>query len=94
MLICRIAWDTEGKDDIRKQHYDGHRAHLRSGVEKGIVQSGPFFSADGANTKLGALIVFDVESFAQAKAFSDEDPFIKYGVYGSVQYVRWDKTIG
>ncbi len=23
MLICRIAWDTEGKDEIRKQHYDG-----------------------------------------------------------------------
>ncbi len=94
MLICRIAWDKDGTDELRKQHYDGHRAHLRSGVDKGIVQSGPFFSANGKNTKLGALIVFDVESFEQAKAFSDADPFIANGIYGVVQYVRWDKTIG
>lgn len=93
MLICRIAYDTEGKDDIRKQHYEEHRAHLRSGVEKGIVQSGPFFEAEGGQ-KLGALIVFDVDSLDQVKAFSEQDPFIKYGVYGVVHYVRWDKTIG
>lgn len=94
MLICRIAYDAAGKEEVRKAHYEAHRAHLRAGVERGIVQSGPFFSADDENVKLGALIVFDVETFDQAKAFSDADPFIQHGVYGVVHYVRWDKTIG
>jgi len=84
MLICRIAYDTEGKDDIRKQHYEEHRAHLRSG--------GPLFSPAGP--KRGALIVFQVEDIGEVERFNSLDPYIINGIYDDVEILRWDKTIG
>ncbi len=94
MFICRIAYDALGKDDVRKVHYDAHRAHLRSELAKCIVQSGPVFAADGSNKKVGALIVMDVQDVSEAERFSNADPFIQNGVYDVVHLVRWDKTIG
>jgi uncharacterized protein YciI len=94
MLICRIAYDAIGKDEVRKQHYDAHRAHLRSDLAKCIIQSGPVFAADGTNKKIGALIVMEVQDVSEAERFSHADPFIQNGVYDIVHIVRWDKTIG
>ena len=94
MLICRIAYDAEGKDAERKAHYDAHRAYLRSDAASAIVQSGPLFASDGSNRKIGALIVFEVESAAEAEAFNTGDPFIINGVYDRVDMLRWDRTIG
>ena len=94
MLICRIAYDAKGKNAERKAHYDAHRAYLRSDAASAIVQSGPLFSSDGTNTKIGALIVFEVENAAAAEAFNAGDPFIINGVYDRVEMLRWDRTIG
>ena len=94
MLICRIAYDAAGKDAERRAHYDAHRAYLRSPAARAIVQSGPLFSSDGANAKIGALIVFDVADAAEVAAFNAGDPFIVNGVYDRVDLLRWDRTIG
>lgn len=94
MLICRLAYDAPGREAERKAHYDAHRAHLRSDMAKAIVQSGPLFSADGLNRKIGALIVFDVADMAAVEQFNAADPFIAGGVYDRVEFMRWDKTIG
>ena len=93
MHICRIAHDAPGKDVERKAYFEAHRAHLRSGLAR-IVQSGPLFAADGSGTKIGALVVFAVEDLAEVEAFNAGDPYILHGVYGQVEILRWDKTIG
>jgi uncharacterized protein YciI len=90
MLVCRIAWDAEGKDFARQQYLPAHKDHLRSGVIK-IVHSGPLFLESGA--KLGALIVFDVADFAEVDQFNSADPYVEHGVYGQITIARWDKTI-
>ncbi|MBM3608463.1 MAG: YciI family protein [Alphaproteobacteria bacterium] len=94
MLICRLAYDAAGQDAVRKTHYDAHRAHLRSELAKSIVQSGPLFTPDGQNRKIGALIVFDVADMGEVERFNAADPFISNGVYDRVEFMRWDKTIG
>lgn len=94
MLICRIAYDATGKDAERKVHYESHRSWLRSSAAKSIVQSGPLFSSDGENRKIGALIVFDVGDRSEVEAFNAGDPFIVNGVYDRVEILRWDRTIG
>ncbi len=94
MLICRIAYDAKDRDAERKANYEAHVAYLRSDAARHIVQSGPLFSSDGSNTKIGALIVFDVDDAAQAQAFSASDPFILAGVYERVELLQWNRTIG
>jgi uncharacterized protein len=94
MLICRIAYDARGKDTERQANLAAHAAYLRSRAASCIVQSGPLFSSDGANTKIGALIVFDVQDIAQVNAFSANDPFILADVYDRVELLQWNRTIG
>jgi len=94
MLVCRIAYDAPGKDAERQRHYEAHRAHLRSDMARAIVQSGPLFTTDGSNAKIGALIVFDVETMEEIERFNAADPFITHGVYDPIVLARWDRTIG
>ncbi len=93
MHICRIAYDAPGKDAERKALFEDHRAHLRSGLAR-IVQSGPLFATDGSGAKTGALVVFEVDDLAEVERFTARDPYIVHGVYGRVELLRWDKTIG
>lgn len=91
MLIVRLATNARGKDKERAEHVAAHSAHLRSGKAK-LLQSGPIYAADGE--RVGALIVFDAEGFAEVEAFSAADPFVINGVYNDVRFMRWEKTIG
>ncbi|MDB5593446.1 MAG: YciI family protein [Hyphomicrobiales bacterium] len=93
MQICRIALDAPGKDAERKALFEAHRSHLRAGLVR-IIQSGPLFATDGSNNKIGALVVFDVKDIDEVQRFNAMDPYILHGVYGDVQILRWDKTIG
>lgn len=93
MIFCRIAYDAAGKDEERKQFFEAHRAHLRSGMVN-IVQSGPVFGTGDGNPKIGALIVFDANEAADVETFSARDPYVINNVYDRIEIVRWDKTIG
>ena len=53
-----------------------------------------FFPPTEKNTKIGALIVFDVVDASEAERFNAGDPFIIHGVYDRVELLRWDRTIG
>ena len=66
MIIARIAYDAPGKDEQRKALFEGHRAHLRSGMAR-IVQSGPLFDTDAKGAKRGALVVFEAEDLAEVE---------------------------
>jgi uncharacterized protein YciI len=93
VFIIRMAHDAPGQDAARKDLFEAHRAHLRSGVAR-IVQSGPLFATDGSRVKIGALIVFEAEDVAEVERFNARDPYVVNGVYGRIEILRWDKTIG
>ena len=89
MLWIISCVDKPNTAAIREQHLQPHRAYLGS-QKKILVLAGATQSDDGA-TAIGSLFVVNVGSRAEAKAFSDGDPFTQNGVFTSVTISRMRK---
>jgi uncharacterized protein YciI len=74
---------------IREKNLQPHRAYLQS-QKKILVLAGATQSDDGT-TAIGSLFVVNVNSRAEAKAFSDGDPFTQNGVFAAVTITRMRK---
>jgi uncharacterized protein YciI len=89
MLWAISCVDNPNSAPIRDRHMDPHRAYLQS--QKGIlVLAGATLTDDGSQAT-GSLFVVNVGSRAEAKAFSDGDPFTKAGVFASIHITRMRK---
>ena len=89
MLWAISCVDKPNTAAIRDKHLQPHRAYLIS--QKGIlVLAGATQSDDGA-TAIGSLFVVNANSRAEAKAFSDGDPFTQNGVFASITITRMRK---
>ena len=89
MLWIISCVDKANTAAIREQHLQPHRTYLQS-QKKILVLAGATQSDDGA-TAIGSLFVVNVGSRAEAKAFSDGDPFTQNGVFSSVTITRMRK---
>ena len=90
MLVALMAKDKSGALQTRLDNREAHLAHVK---ESGIVaMAGPLLDADGG--MCGSLIVLNVVDMAQAKAFADNDPYAKAGLFESVTLDIWNKVIG
>jgi hypothetical protein len=86
-LICR---DKPGAQEVRKANRDAHLAYAE---QTGAVwMGGPFL--DEAGNMTGSLIILDVDSLDAARAWSDDDPYVKAGLFESVTIDAWKKTVG
>ncbi len=87
VLICR---DRPGAQDVRKANREAHLAYVE---ETGAVWlGGPFLDPEGDMT--GSLIILDVEDVDAARAWSAADPYAKAGLFESVTFEPWKKTVG
>jgi len=86
VISCVDKADTAA---IREKHLQPHRNYLQS-QKTILVLAGATQSDDGANA-IGSLFVVNVDSRAEAKAFSDGDPFTQNGVFSSVTITRMRK---
>ena len=86
IISCVDKADTAA---IREQHLQPHRDYLQS-QKKILVLAGATQSDDGAKA-IGSLFVVNVNGRAEAKAFSDGDPFTRNGVFASVTITRMRK---
>ncbi len=94
MLAVRFAQTAPDHDpDERERLMEAHRAHLRSGAIA-IVQSGPLYASAAAGPPVAALVIAEVSSLDELRAFSDADPFVIHRIYDRVTITRWDRTIG
>jgi uncharacterized protein YciI len=90
MLVALMAKDKSGALQTRLDNREAHLAHVK---ESGIVaMAGPLLDADGG--MCGSLIVLNVVDMAQAKAFADNDPYAKAGLFETVTLDIWNKVIG
>ena len=89
MLWVISCVDKPNTAAIREKHLQPHRDYLQS-QKKILVLAGATQSDDGANA-IGSLFVVNVNSRAEAKAFSDGDPFTQNGVFSSVTVTRMRK---
>lgn len=89
MLWSVSCTDKPHTAATREQQLQPHRAYLQS--QKGIlVLAGATQSDDGA-TAIGSLFVVNVNGRAEAKKFSDGDPFTQHGVFATISITRMRK---
>lgn len=85
--ISRVAKPNSAA--IREKALQAHRDFLHS--QKSIVIiSGATLTDDGEEVT-GSMLIVNVNSRAEAKAFSDGDPFTKAGMFKSVTITRMRK---
>jgi len=86
MLWAVSCLDKPNTAAIRDSVLQIHRDYLQS-QKKILILAGATQTDDGL-TAVGSLFVLNVNSRAEAKAFSDGDPFTQKGVFESITITR------
>lgn len=86
MLFAMIAKDKPGMGEKRTATRPVHLDHLKTLGEK-LTLAGALIGADGAPE--GSLLVFEADSIEEATEKLMADPFIKEGIFGSVEIRPW-----
>lgn len=89
MLWTISCIDKPNTAAIRDKHLQTHRAYLQS-QKNLLVLAGATQNDDGTQA-IGSLFVVNANSRAEAKKFSDGDPFTQNGVFASVTITRMRK---
>ena len=89
----RVALMTRDKPGALQIRLDTREAHLAFIKETGVVEmAGPFL--DEAGQMCGSMIVLDVADLAAARAWAQDDPYNKAGLFSDVRIQEWKKVIG
>jgi uncharacterized protein YciI len=89
----RVALMTRDKPGALQIRLDTREAHLAYIKETGVVEmAGPFL--DEAGQMCGSMIVMDVADLAAARAWAENDPYNKAGLFSDVRIQEWKKVIG
>jgi len=89
MLWVVSCVDKPNTAAIRESVLQPHRDYLKS--QKHILVLAGATQNDAGTEAIGSLFVVNVNSRAEAKAFSDGDPFTQKGVFASINIVRMRK---
>ena len=89
MLWAISCVDKPNTAAIREKVLQPHRDYLQS-QKKILVLAGATQNDDGTEA-IGSLFVVNVNGRAEAKAFSDGDPFTKAGVFANITITRMRK---
>ena len=89
MLWAISCVDKPNTAAIREKVLQPHRDYLQS--QKDILVLAGATQNDDGTEAIGSLFVVHVNSRAEAKAFSDGDPFTKAGVFKSITITRMRK---
>ncbi len=89
----RVALMTRDKPGALQIRLDTREAHLAYIKETGVVEmAGPLL--DDAGQMCGSMIVMDVADLAAARAWAENDPYNKAGLFSDVRIQEWKKVIG
>ncbi|PST18013.1 hypothetical protein C7U61_17060 [Rhizobium sp. JAB6] len=84
MLFAFVCKDKPGHLNVRMETRPAHLEHLNKlNAEGTLKMAGPFLDADGKPN--GSLVVVNAESGEAAKAIADADPYMKAGLFESVE---------
>ena len=86
MFFAVVCWDRPGVGELREKTRPAHLEYLKRYAGT-IHAGGPFENADGGIA--GTLFIIDVPDEASARAFVDNEPFHKAGVFESSRLRRW-----
>ena len=89
MLWAISCTDKPNTAAIRDKVLQPHRDYLQS--QKNILVLAGATQTDDGKAAIGSLFVVNVGSRAEAKAFSDGDPFTKAAVFAAITITRMRK---
>lgn len=89
-LFAMLARDKAGDGSHRQAVRPAHLAHLDS-LGDALVLAGPF-QTEEAKSK-GSLVVIEAPDLATARALFDKDPYVREGVFDSVEISRFAITV-
>ena len=90
MRIALVTHDKPNHLHIRKENREAHLAYIKN---SGVVEmAGPFLDTD--EKMCGSLIILDVNDMAAAKAWAENDPYNKAGLFETSTLKIWKKVIG
>ncbi len=90
MHVALIARDRAGALETRMANRPAHLEYVdRTGK---VVTAGPLLDAD--DKPCGSLIILEVESMSEARAWADADPYALAGLFDSVELHAWRKVVG
>ena len=89
MLWAIVCVDKPNTAAIRDSVLQPHRDYLGS-QKKILVLAGATQNDDGTQA-IGSLFIVNVNSRAEARKFSDGDPFTREGVFASITITRMRK---
>ena len=89
MLWAISCTDKANTAAMREKVVQPHRDYLQS--QKGILVLAGATQTDDGKEAIGSLFVVNVGSRAEAKEFSDGDPFTKAGVFAAITITRMRK---
>ena len=91
MLYALRCADKPGAVEIRLANRE---AHLNYVAKTGCVKiAGPIL-ADDETSMIGSLIVIDVDSLNDAKAWAQADPYNQADLFQSVEINPWKWVVG
>ena len=84
-LFVFIGHDVADSADNRKAHRTEHVARLDALDEAGrLIIAGPTPITHGESAMSGSVIIAEFDSFEDAQAWADQEPYLRGGVYSHV----------
>jgi uncharacterized protein YciI len=87
MLYIIYQEDRPDGAAIRAATREDHFAYLEKHKDI-VVLGGATLASDDDATRIGSVLIINVPSFAEAKSFSENEPFRKAGLFSSVKVTR------
>ena len=91
MLYAVICTDKPNSLPLRIANRPEHLAYLQS-LGETLVFAGPFTAEDGV-TMNGSLVVVEAATLDAARKIAAGDPFVKAGVFATIDIRPWLWTI-
>lgn len=91
MHFVALCLDKPGALAVRLENREAHLAFI---AEKGpaVRLGGPFLDAEGR--MCGSMIIYDCPSEAAVRAMVAEDPYVKAGLFASVELRAFRPVVG
>ena len=90
MLYIGFGNDLPGVDEKRTALREAHVAYLH-GTPEIVVLGGATF--DGSDKRVGSCLIISASDFATAKAWYDNEPWYKAGLFTSFEVARVSKQL-
>ncbi len=90
MLYVIHCFDKQDHLQVRMDNRPAHVDYLKSFSDK-LHAAGPTLDAEGNMN--GSVVILDLETSSEAKAFAANDPYAKAGLFETVSIQPWKKVL-